>query len=107
MGMLADERGQDFHDRRMVLGGVARYSLQDVDAADPHIKLVGPELLDRLGAAVGHLPFPWQREVPRGSHRLQCPVIGPRVRQAGLPCMDGDCAMPVRAATDGAELLMM
>jgi hypothetical protein len=30
-------------------------SLQGVGAADPYVELVGAELFDRLGVAVGHL----------------------------------------------------
>jgi hypothetical protein len=56
-GMLANERGQDFHHRWVVSGRVAGYSLQRVDAADTHVEFVGAELLDRLGVTVSHLPL--------------------------------------------------
>jgi hypothetical protein len=46
--------------------GVASDTLQRVDAADAHVQLLGAELLDGLGVAVGHLPFAGQGEVPRG-----------------------------------------
>jgi hypothetical protein len=56
-GVLADERGQDFDHRRVVAGRVAGNAFQRVDAANAHVKLVGAELLDRLGVAVGHMPL--------------------------------------------------
>ena len=66
-GVLADERGQDLYDGRMVSGGVAGDALQGVDAADPHVELVGAELLDRLGVAVGHLPLLGQLDSPQST----------------------------------------
>jgi hypothetical protein len=53
--VLADERGQHLHHGRVVSRGVAGDALQRVDTADPYIKLLGAELLDGLGVAVGHL----------------------------------------------------
>jgi hypothetical protein len=39
-------------------GGVAHQSLEGVEAAEPHLDLVGAELFDGLGVAIGELAFP-------------------------------------------------
>jgi hypothetical protein len=46
----------------MVSYGVAGDALQRVDAADPHVKLLGAELLDCLCVAVSDLPLLGQFE---------------------------------------------
>src|SRR5215470_5136408 len=57
-GMFADDGGQDLYHRGVVAGGLAGHSFQGIDAADTDVKpLLGVELLDRLGIAVGHLPL--------------------------------------------------
>jgi len=63
--MLADECGEHIHHGGMVSRGVADDALQRVDAADPHVELLGSELFDGLGVPVGHLSFAGQGEVPR------------------------------------------
>ena len=69
--MLADERGEYLHHRRVVLGGVAGHPLEGVDAADAHVELVRAELLDGLGVAVGHLALLGQLERAPGQGEVQ------------------------------------
>jgi hypothetical protein len=64
--VFTDECGQNLHHGRVVSCGVAGDALQCEDAADTHVELIGAELLDCFGVAVGHLPFAGQSEVPRG-----------------------------------------
>src|SRR5262249_22442260 len=55
VGVFPDERGEDLHHCGVVCGRVPGDALQGVYGTDSHIELVGAELLDRFGKAVGHL----------------------------------------------------
>lgn len=55
--MLPHECREYVHYGGLVPGGVPGHALQGVNAADPHVELLGADLLDRLGVAVGHLSF--------------------------------------------------
>jgi hypothetical protein len=46
----------------MISGGVAGDALQGIDASDAHVELVGAELLDCFGVAVGDLALLGQLE---------------------------------------------
>jgi len=63
-GVLPDECGEHLHHGRVVFGGIPGHPLEGVDAADAHVELVGAELLDGLGVAIGYLPLSGQVEVP-------------------------------------------
>jgi hypothetical protein len=54
--VFADERGQDFQNCGVAPGRIVGDALWRVDAAEANVELAGAELLDRLGAAVSHLP---------------------------------------------------
>ncbi len=58
MGVFSDEGCEDRHDRRVIPGRVSRDAFEGVDSADPHVQLVGADLLDRFGVSVGHLTLP-------------------------------------------------
>src|SRR5262249_13509575 len=55
--VLADECRQDVHHRRMVKRRVTRDAFKSVNGSDAYIELVGSELLDRFGVAIGDLPL--------------------------------------------------
>ena len=57
VGVFADERGQDFQNCGVVPGRIVGDALWRVDAAEANVEFTGAELLDRLGAAVSHLPL--------------------------------------------------
>ncbi|HEX7163230.1 MAG TPA: hypothetical protein VF223_18595 [Trebonia sp.] len=88
--MLADKRRQDFHDDRVVSGRVAGDAFQRVDTADPDVQLLGSELLDRLGLAVGYLALTRQAVVPCGVYQRgeggQASAQCEQLRPDGLTC---------------------
>src|SRR5437763_14675495 len=54
-------------------GRIAGDALWRVDAAEAHVELAGAELLDRLGAAVSHLPLFGEFD---SAAQLRCPSCG-------------------------------
>jgi hypothetical protein len=49
MAVLSHEGAEHLHYRWMIPSGVSGDALQGVDPAQPHVELVGAELLDGLG----------------------------------------------------------
>lgn len=69
--VATDERREHFQDRRVVSARVASDAPEGVYAADPDAELVRAELVNRLRAAVGHLPLAGQLErLPRQLDRV-------------------------------------
>jgi len=63
--VLAQELGQHFHDRPVILFRLPRDSFERVDAAQPHVELLVAELVDGPAEPVRELPLPVQLERPR------------------------------------------
>jgi hypothetical protein len=95
--VLADERGQDLHDRGVVCRRVPGDAFQGIDSSDTHIEPVRAKLLDRFCVAVGHLALPRQAEVKRRVH--QCPR-GEQARTEGQQAASG--GIPGRLQRGGA-----
>src|SRR5664279_4054884 len=55
--VLADVGGKDFDDGGLVSRRVAHQSFEGVDAAEPHLDLVGAKLLHGFGVPVGEVSF--------------------------------------------------